>query len=57
MTGKLIVLNEDKYNILSQRNWRCELEPARRDFGFEPEWTLERGVKASIKWYREAGWL
>jgi nucleoside-diphosphate-sugar epimerase len=51
------VLNEDKYNILSQRNWRCELEPARRDFGFEPEWTLERGVKASIKWYREAGWL
>jgi nucleoside-diphosphate-sugar epimerase len=57
MTGKLIVLNEDKYNILSQRNWRCELEPARRDFGFEPEWTLERGVKASIKWYKEAGWL
>lgn len=57
MTGKLIVLNDDKYNILSQRNWRCELEPARRDFGFNPEWTLERGVKASIEWYKEAGWL
>lgn len=57
MTGKLIVLNEDKYNILSQRNWRCELEPARQDLGFEPEWSLERGVKAAIKWYKDAGWL
>lgn len=57
MTGKLIVLNEDKYNILSQRNWRCDIEPARRDLGFEPEWSLERGVKAAIDWYRQAGWL
>lgn len=56
-TGKLIVLNEDKYNILSQRNWRCDIEPARQDLGFEPEWNLEDGVKASIKWYKEAGWL
>jgi nucleoside-diphosphate-sugar epimerase len=51
------VLNEDKYNILSQRNWRCELEPAQRDFGFDPEWTLERGVKTSIEWYKKEGWL
>lgn len=57
MTGKLIVLNEDKYNILSQRNWRCDIEPARRDFGFEPEWSLERGVKASVEWYKKEGWL
>lgn len=57
MTGKMIVLNEDKYNILSQRNWRCDIEPARRDFGYEPEWDLERGVKAAIDWYKKAGWL
>ncbi len=57
MTGKMIVLNEDKYNILSQRNWRCEIEPARRDFGYSPEWNLERGVEAAIRWYKEEGWL
>lgn len=57
MTGKMIVLNEDKYNILSQRNWRCDIEPARRDLGFEPEWNLERGVKATIDWYKREGWL
>lgn len=57
MTGRLIVLNNDKFNILSQRNWRCDIEPARRDLGFEPEWTLEAGVRAAVKWYRENGWL
>lgn len=57
MTGKMIVLNDDKFNILSQRNWRCDIEPARRDFGFEPEWSLERGVKSAIEWYKKAGWL
>lgn len=56
-TGKLIVLNEDKYNILSQRNWRCDIEPARKDFGFEPEWNLEMGVKAAVEWYKKEGWL
>lgn len=57
LTGKLIVLNNDKFNILSQRNWRCDIEPARRDLGFEPEWSLEEGVRAAVKWYRENGWL
>ena len=57
MTDRMIVLNEDKYNILSQRNWRCDIEPARRDFGYSPEWNLERGVKAAIQWYKQAGWL
>ncbi len=55
--GKLTTLNQDKYHILSQRNWQCDIEPARRDLGYEPHWPLERGVKASIKWYKENGWL
>ena len=57
ITKKLIVLNNDKFNILSQRNWRCDIEPARKDLGFEPQWTLEAGVHEAVKWYRENGWL
>lgn len=57
MTGKMNALNNDKYSILSQRNWQCDIEPARKDFGYEPEWPLEKGVPASVKWYKEAGWL
>jgi len=55
--GKLTTLNLDKYRILSQRNWQCDIEPARRDLGYEPEYPLERGVEQAVKWYREAGWL
>jgi len=25
--------------------------------GYEPQWGLEAGVKESVKWYKEAGWL
>ena len=57
LTGKMNALNDDKYHILSQRNWQCDIEPARRDFGFEPQWSLERGVAESIRWYRQEGWL
>lgn len=57
VTGRLTVLNNDKFNILSQRNWRCDIEPARRDLGFVPEWSLEDGVRAAVRWYRENGWL
>lgn len=55
--GKLSTLNLDKYHILSQRNWQCDIEPARRELGYEPHWPLERGVEASVKWYKENGWL
>lgn len=46
---KTTTLNLDKYHILSQRNWQCDIRPAQRDLGYEPEWSLERGVKATIE--------
>ena len=57
LTGKVTALNNDKYNIMRQRNWRCDIEPARRELGYEPKVKLEEGVKRSIAWYRENGWL
>ena len=57
ITGKVTALNNDKYHILRQRNWRCDIEPAVRELGYKPEYTLERGVPLTIKWYKENGWL
>ena len=57
LTGKISALNNDKYHILRQRNWRCDIEPAIRELGYHPEYTLERGVPLTIKWYKENGWL
>ena len=57
MTGKVTALNNDKYNIMRQRNWRCDITPAREELGYEPKVQLEEGVKHSVKWYQENGWL
>ncbi len=54
---KLTTLNMDKYHILSQRNWQCDIGPARRDLGYTPEYPLERGVKEAVAWYKQEGWL
>lgn len=55
--GILSVLNRDKYNILSQRDWTCDIEDAKKDLGFSPQWSLEQGVKESVEWYKEYDWL
>lgn len=57
LTGKLSALNNDKYNILRQRNWRCDINPARQDMGYDPQYQLERGVREAIAWYKENKWL
>ncbi len=57
ITGKISALNNDKYHILKQRNWQCDIEPAVKELGYKPKYTLERGVPLTIKWYQENGWL
>ncbi len=55
--GQLTTLNMDKYHILRQRNWNCDIEPARRLLGYDPQWGLEDGVRESVAWYKKEGWL
>ncbi len=56
-TGKLTALNNDKYNILRQRNWRCDIEPTMDELGYHPHYDLERGVALSVEWYQKNKWL
>ena len=56
-TGKISALNNDKYNILKQRNWRCDIEPAVDELGFHPQVDLDKGTRKTIDWYRENNWL
>ena len=57
LTHKASTLNGDKYRIMCQRNWQCDITPLRKDLGFVPEWQLERGVKECINWYKENKWI
>ena len=57
ITGKISALNNDKYHILKQRNWSCNIRPAINELGFAPEYNLKKGVRETIEWYKANGWL
>lgn len=57
LVGKTSTLNGDKYKIMKQRNWRCDIKPLAEELGYKPEYKLERGVKETISWYKKEGWV
>jgi Nucleoside-diphosphate-sugar epimerases len=56
-SGKSSTLNADKYKIMKQRNWQCDITPLIDDLGYAPQYHLEKGVKQAIDWYKKEGWL
>lgn len=57
LTGKPSALNKDKFYILSQRNWRCDVKTTMKELGYEPKVKLREGVKLTIEWYKKNGWI
>lgn len=55
--GTTSTLNPDKYRIMKQRNWQCDISPAVKELGYHPEYSLERGVKETVTWYKQQQWL
>lgn len=49
---KAVTLNPDKFRILRQRNWDCDVTPAVNDFGFNPRVSLVDGIAEVVKSYR-----
>lgn len=56
-SGKSSTLNADKYKIMKQRNWQCDITPLINDLGYTPQYHLEKGVKQAVDWYKKEGWL
>lgn len=44
-------LNRDKFKIMKQRNWSCDVSDAQRDFGFKTRFSLRDGIKATVAAY------
>lgn len=55
--GKPSTLNTDKFRIMRQRNWAVDVSKAARDFGFRAQIPLSEGIRRSVEWYRQEGWL
>ena len=57
LIGKTCTLNKDKYQIMKQRNWQCDIAPLKEELGWTPQYDLERGVQETIAWYKQEKWL
>jgi len=57
ITKKPSTLNRDKYKIMKQRNWECDIQPLIDDLGFSPKYNLRSGLKESYDWYKQNGWI
>ena len=54
LTGHPIALNLDKYPILKQRNWQCNIAPLLA-LGYRPQYDLAKGLDESFALAKERG--
>jgi nucleoside-diphosphate-sugar epimerase len=43
--------------IMGKQSWTCLHDRAAADFGYAPKVAVEEGMRRTLQWYREAGWL
>jgi|GEM_PF-2801395 len=51
----LVRPGEELAMYLKYRYWRFDTSKAKRDFGFQSRYPLEKGVQITIDWYRRNG--
>jgi len=51
------VFNIDKAKDMLQQYWICSGQKARTQLGFKEHFTLQEGIRNTIQWYKQYGWL
>lgn len=51
------VLDRRRARDLFERAWTCDVDPTLEELGWEPNHDLEDGLRDTVRWYREEGWL
>lgn len=52
-----IMTRQELSQYFKYRYWRFDTSKARRDFGFQCRYPLEKGVRITIDWYRQNGYI
>ncbi len=54
---KPTILSLDKAREMLQPHWICSAEKIKRHLGFEASISLEDGLRSTLDWYRQHGWM
>jgi nucleoside-diphosphate-sugar epimerase len=57
LTRRPNIVTRDKVLEYFQPGWVADTENARTKLSFTAEYSLEEGIRETIRWYQEAGWL
>jgi len=57
ISGTPGILSRDKVREACCAGWVCDSGRARRELGFCASTSLEEGLRRTLDWYKEAGWL
>jgi nucleoside-diphosphate-sugar epimerase len=57
LAGEPGILSRDKVREACCPGWVCDPGRARREWGFRASTGLEDGLRRTLEWYKEAGWL
>lgn len=56
-SSKPTILNLEKCRDLTRKYWICSIEKAKQELGFKEKMSIEEGIKNTVDWYRENGWI
>lgn len=51
------LLNRDRLNELTAQNWNCSIIRIQKELGYQPDFTLEEGMRETLDWYTGNHWL
>lgn len=54
--GSYPIINRDKADELILE-WTCSIEKAQKELDYQPQYSLEKGIAATIQWYKLHHWL
>ncbi len=57
IAGKVPTLNRQKAREIAQSHWTCDTSKAKEHLGFEAKIDIVDGMRSTVLWYIENGWL
>jgi dihydroflavonol-4-reductase len=57
ITKRTASINSQKVRELLEPSWLCDSSSAHKQLGFNPTMDLESGIRSTIRWYKNQGWL